>query len=67
MLSWPQPNSLVDTIKTHAQRTSPERGGDCTPGLYAAGAPVGIFYRHPAATSVLRGAVFGRIAGAHAA
>jgi succinate dehydrogenase/fumarate reductase flavoprotein subunit len=27
-----------------------------------------MFYRHyPAATSVLRGAVFGRIAGAHAA
>lgn len=37
-------------------------------GLYAAGETVGIIYeRYLAATSVLRGLVFGRLAGAHAA
>jgi len=36
--------------------------------LYAAGALVGVYHRrYPAATSVLRGATFGRIAGANAA
>jgi tricarballylate dehydrogenase len=38
--------------------------GDPIPGLYAAGETVGIYYgRYPGATSVLRGAVFGRRAG----
>jgi len=42
--------------------------GEVIPGLYAAGETVGIYYgRYPGATSVLRGAVFGRIAGMHAA
>jgi tricarballylate dehydrogenase len=55
-------------IKTNADAQVLNAEGDCIPGLYAAGALVGMFYRHyPAATSVLRGAVFGRIAGAHAA
>jgi tricarballylate dehydrogenase len=55
-------------IKTNANAQVLNAEGDCIPGLYAAGALVGMFYRHyPAATSVLRGAVFGRIAGAHAA
>jgi tricarballylate dehydrogenase len=41
--------------------------GEVIPGLYAAGETIGIYYgRYPGATSVLRGAVFGRIAGAHA-
>jgi tricarballylate dehydrogenase len=41
--------------------------GEIIPGLYAAGETVGIYYgRYPGATSVLRGAVFGRIAGTHA-
>lgn len=42
--------------------------GTPIPGLYAAGETVGIIYdRYLAATSVLRGLVFGRLAGAHAA
>ena len=42
--------------------------GEIIPGLYAAGETIGIYYgRYPGATSVLRGAVFGRIAGMHAA
>jgi tricarballylate dehydrogenase len=41
--------------------------GEIIPGLYAAGETVGIYYgRYPGATSVLRGAVFGRIAGTRA-
>lgn len=37
-------------------------------GLYAAGETLGLYYdRYPGATSVLRGAVFGQIAGEHAA
>jgi tricarballylate dehydrogenase len=42
--------------------------GDSIPGLYAAGETVGLYWgTYTGATSVLRGAVFGRIAGAHAA
>lgn len=38
--------------------------GDIIPGLYAAGETMGIYYgTYTGATSVLRGAVFGRIAG----
>ena len=41
--------------------------GEAIPGLYAAGETIGIYYgRYPGATSVLRGAVFGRLAGMHA-
>jgi tricarballylate dehydrogenase len=41
--------------------------GEVIPGLYAAGETMGLYYgRYPGATSVLRGAVFGRIAGLHA-
>jgi tricarballylate dehydrogenase len=38
-------------------------------GLYTAGETIGeiFYYNYPGATSVLRGCVFGRIAGAHAA
>jgi tricarballylate dehydrogenase len=42
--------------------------GAAIPGLYAAGETIGLYYgAYAGATSVLRGAVFGRIAGAHAA
>jgi tricarballylate dehydrogenase len=42
--------------------------GGVIPGLYAAGETIGLYYgTYAGATSVLRGAVFGRIAGAHAA
>jgi len=39
------------------------------PGLYVAGEPMGeiYYYNYPGATSVIRGAVYGRIAGKHAA
>lgn len=42
--------------------------GDVIPGLYAAGETLGLYYRsYTGATSVLKGLVFGRIAGADAA
>jgi tricarballylate dehydrogenase len=43
--------------------------GTVMEGLYAAGEPMGeiFYYNYPGASSVIRGAVFGRIAGAHAA
>jgi tricarballylate dehydrogenase len=42
--------------------------GDAMEGLYAAGETVGMYYRnYTGATSVLKGLVFGRIAGTHAA
>ncbi|MFC1873551.1 FAD-binding protein, partial [Chloroflexota bacterium] len=42
--------------------------GNIIPGLYAAGEPIGeiYYYNYPGATSVIRGAVFGRIAAKHA-
>ena len=42
--------------------------GVVIPGLYAGGELIGLYYgTYPGATSVLRGAVFGRIAGQDAA
>lgn len=43
--------------------------GQVMDGLYAAGEPMGeiFYYNYPGASSVIRGAVFGKIAGAHAA
>ncbi|MBI4083811.1 MAG: FAD-dependent oxidoreductase [Candidatus Lambdaproteobacteria bacterium] len=41
--------------------------GDPIPGLYAAGEVVGLYYRtYAGSTSVLKGAVFGRLSGLHA-
>ena len=45
-----------------------DRDGEPLPGLYAAGEIVGSYYgNYTGATSVLKGLVFGKIAGAHAA
>ena len=45
-----------------------DTGGDPIPGLYAAGEVVGMYYgTYTGATSVLKGLVFGKIAGADAA
>ena len=42
--------------------------GEAIPGLYAAGETAGLYYRsYTGSTSVMRGAVFGRLAGVHAA
>ena len=43
--------------------------GQVMEGLYAAGEPMGeiFYYNYPGASSVIRGAVYGRIAGRHAA
>ena len=44
-------------------------GGQVIDGLYTAGEPMGeiFYYNYPGASSVIRGAVYGRIAGAGAA
>jgi len=53
-------------VNTNAQVIT--QAGTPLPALYAAGETAGIYYgRYPGATSVLRGAVFGRRAGEHAA
>jgi tricarballylate dehydrogenase len=53
-------------VDTHACVINAD--GETIPGLYAAGETIGLYYgTYAGATSVLRGAVFGRIAGAHAA
>lgn len=53
-------------VNTKAQVVNTD--GEIIPGLYAAGEVVGLYYRqYAAATSVLRGMVFGRIAGNDAA
>jgi tricarballylate dehydrogenase len=42
--------------------------GDTIQGLYAAGETIGLYFRtYTGSTSVLRGAVFGRLAAQHAA
>ena len=53
-------------VDTHARVLNQQ--GDPIPGLYAAGEVVGLYYKnYVGATSVLKGAVFGRFAGMHAA
>jgi tricarballylate dehydrogenase len=53
-------------VDTHARVLNQQ--GDPIPGLYAAGEVVGLYYKnYVGATSVLKGAVFGRFAGTHAA
>ncbi len=53
-------------VDTHSRVLNQQ--GDPIPGLYAAGEVVGLYYKnYVGATSVLKGAVFGRFAGMHAA
>jgi tricarballylate dehydrogenase len=55
-------------VKTDKQSQVIDNDGRPIPGLYAAGEAAGLYYQvYTGATSVLRGAVFGKIAGAHAA
>ena len=55
-------------LKTNAEAGVLDADGFPIRGLYAAGEAMGLYYgRYPGGTSVLRGAVFGRIAGAQAA
>lgn len=69
--SWPISSANCFTFgglrcNTHAQVV--DHDGRPIPGLYAAGETMGLYYgRYTGATSVLRGAVYGRIAGRHAA
>lgn len=55
-------------LKTNAQAEVIDQDGTSIPGLYAAGECTGLYYtNYTGSTSVLRGAVFGRIAGSQAA
>jgi tricarballylate dehydrogenase len=55
-------------VKVDEQARVINTEGDAIPGLYAAGEVVGLYYRvYTGATSVMRGAVTGRLAGADAA
>lgn len=55
-------------VKTNSSAQVIDNDGRVIPGLYAVGEAAGLYYQvYTGATSVLRGAVFGRIAGAHAA
>jgi tricarballylate dehydrogenase len=55
-------------LKTDASARVVDRDGRVITGLYAAGEMTGLYYsNYTGSTSVLRGATFGKIAGAHAA
>ncbi len=55
-------------IKTDSHARVVDADGRPVPGLYAAGEATGLYHQvYTGATSVLRGAVFGKIAGEHAA
>jgi tricarballylate dehydrogenase len=55
-------------LKTDDRARVVDVDGSAIPGLYAAGELTGMYYtNYTGSTSVLRGAVFGRIAGRHAA
>jgi len=68
--AWPVISSCVFTyggLKIDANARVLDNDGTPIPGLYAAGETVGMYYKvYTGATSVLKGAVFGRIAGQHA-
>lgn len=69
--AYPIISSIVFTfggLKVNSQAQVLNLQGDVIPGLYAAGETMGLYYgSYTGATSVLKGAVFGRIAGADAA
>ncbi len=56
-------------VKVDASARVRDTAGRAIEGLYGAGEVIGeiFYYNYPGATSVLRGAVFGRIAGREAA
>jgi tricarballylate dehydrogenase len=55
-------------LKVNTSAQVLDTDGRVIPGLYAAGETVGLYHRvYTGSTSVLRGAVFGRLAGQHAA
>lgn len=66
-IAYPIISSIVLTfggLKVTPQARVVNQQGDVIPGLYAAGETMGLYYRsYTGATSVLKGAVFGRIAG----
>jgi tricarballylate dehydrogenase len=70
-IAYPIISSIVLTfggLKVTPQAQVVNQQGDAIPGLYAAGETMGLYYRsYTGATSVLKGAVFGRIAGRDAA
>jgi tricarballylate dehydrogenase len=55
-------------VKTNSKGQVVDTDGRAIPGLYAAGEATGLYHQvYTGATSVMRGAVFGKLAGAHAA
>lgn len=69
--AWPVIASCVFTyggLKVDARARVIDADGEPIEGLYAAGEVVGLYYKvYTGATSVLKGAVFGRLAGVDAA
>lgn len=69
-VAWPQECSNVFTfggLDTDLDAVVVDRSGTPIGGLYAAGEVTGLYHgKYTGATSVLRGLVFGRIAGRHA-
>ena len=70
-LAWPISSANCFTfggLRCNVNAQVLDHDGRPIPSLYAAGETMGLYYgRYTGATSVLRGAVFGRIAGLHAA
>jgi tricarballylate dehydrogenase len=69
--AYPIISSIVFTfggLKVNTEAQVLNQQGELIPGLYAAGETMGLYYgSYTGATSVLKGAVFGKIAGARAA
>lgn len=69
--AWPISSSNCFTfggLRCNVNAQVVDKDGRPIPGLYAAGETMGLYYgRYTGATSVLRGLVFGRIAGQHVA